>query len=260
MLCAENITLTLSGRLVLSDVSANCAPGKVTVILGPNGAGKSSLLACLSGGRGADSGAVTIGDAPLSALSGKDRARRIGLLPQSGDVHWDIEARALVALGRFARQGRGGLSATDTATIDAAMQATDTAQFAARNVLRLSGGERARVLLARVLAGEPEWLLTDEPLANLDPGHQIDMLDVLSAQAKRGTGVIAVLHDLGQAARIADHIILMREGAVFESGIPSEVLTREALSAVYGVACALETSADGVMRVEVTGRVSPTRM
>jgi iron complex transport system ATP-binding protein len=255
MLRAEAIDLTLSGRSILSGVSAQCAPGKVTVILGPNGAGKSSLLACLSGGRAVNAGVVSLDGQPLSAITGKDRARRIGLLPQSGDVHWDIEARALVALGRFAHQGRGGLSAPDTAAIDAAMRATDTAQFATRNVLRLSGGERARVLLARVLAGEPEWLLTDEPLANLDPGHQIDMLDVLSAQANKGTGVIAVLHDLGQAARIADHIILMRGGAVFASGTPAQVLTRDTLAAVYGVACVVEAGADGVLAVRVTGRV-----
>jgi ABC-type cobalamin/Fe3+-siderophores transport system ATPase subunit len=105
-----------------------------------------------------------------------------------------------------------------------------------------------------VLAGEPEWLLTDEPLANLDPGHQIDMLDVLSTQAKRGTGVVAVLHDLSQAARIADHIILMRGGAVFASGTPTQVLTRETLGAVYGVECVVEAGADGVLRVRVTGR------
>jgi iron complex transport system ATP-binding protein len=255
MLRADTIDLTLSGRPVLRAVSVACAPGKVTVILGPNGAGKSSLLACLSGGRAVNLGVVSLGGQPLSTITGKDRARRIGLLPQSGDVHWDIEARALVALGRFAHQRRGGLSAPDIAAIDTAMHATDTAQFATRNVKQLSGGERARVLLARVLAGEPEWLLTDEPLANLDPGHQIDMLSVLSAQAKRGTGVVAVLHDLGQAARTADHIVLMQNGAVFASGTPAQVLTRETLGAVYGVACVVEAGTDGVLRVEVMGRV-----
>ncbi len=255
MLRADAIDLTLSGRRVLSSVTAHCAPGKVTVILGPNGAGKSSLLACLAGSRRVDTGAVTLDSMPLLTIPAKDRARKIGLLPQSGDVHWDIEARALVALGRFAWVERGGLSAHDTAAIDAAMRATDTAQFATRNVKQLSGGERARVLLARVLAGEPEWLLTDEPLANLDPGHQIDMLDVLNAQAKRGTGVIAVLHDLTQAARIADHIVLMRGGAVYASGTPAEVLTRETLGAVYGVACVVEAGADGVMAVRVTRRI-----
>jgi iron complex transport system ATP-binding protein len=255
MLRADMISLTLSGRRILNDVCVTCAPGTVTVILGPNGAGKSSLLACLAGGRRPDSGRVTLNDTPLLTLSSKDRARRIGLLPQSGDVHWDIEARALVALGRFAWGSRGGQSVADTAAIDAAMHATDTAQFAHRNVHQLSGGERARVLLARVLAGEPGWLLADEPLANLDPRHQIDMLGVLTAQAERGVGVVAVLHDLGQAARIADHIILMHGGGVYASGTPAQVLTRDTLAAVYGVACVVETGADGGMRVEVMGRV-----
>jgi iron complex transport system ATP-binding protein len=255
MLRAENINLRLSGRSILSGVSASCVTGKVTIILGPNGAGKSSLLACLSGGRAVNAGVVSLDGQPLTAITGKDRARRVGLLPQSGDVHWDIEARALVALGRFAWGTRGGQSQADTAAIDAAMRATDTCAFATRNVKQLSGGERARVLLARVLAGEPQWLLADEPLANLDPRHQIDMLDVLRAQADKGTGVIAVLHDLGQAARIADHIILMQGGQVFASGTPAEVLSRGTLAAVYGVECAVEAGTDGVMRVRVTGRV-----
>jgi iron complex transport system ATP-binding protein len=255
MLRADTISLSLSGRHILTGVSAQCAPGTVTVILGPNGAGKSSLLACLAGGRSPDTGSISLNGQPFTVLTAKDRARRIGLLPQSGEVHWDIEARALVALGRFAHQGRGGLSVADNAAIDAAMHATDTAQFASRNVKQLSGGERARVLLARVLAGEPEWLLTDEPLANLDPGHQIDMLAVLSAQAKRGVGVIAVLHDLTQAARIADHIVLMQAGGVFTSGAPADVLTRETLGEVYGVECVVEAGVDGVVRVTVVERV-----
>jgi iron complex transport system ATP-binding protein len=254
MLCAHAINLTLSGRLVLRDVSAGFAPGKVSIILGPNGAGKSSLLACLSGQRKPEQGIMTLTGEPLHKLSAKHRACRIGLLPQSGDVHWDIEARALIALGRFAHVGRGGLSLADEAAIDAAMLATDTTGFATRNILQLSGGERARVLLARVLAGEPEWLLADEPLANLDPGHQIDLLTVLRKQAAAGVGVIAVLHDLNHAAGIADHIVLMKDGMIMASGDPETIFTPANLAKVYGIKCAVSQDAGGRVSVSITGR------
>lgn len=252
---ADHIDLNLSARPILRGVSAEFLPSKVSVILGPNGAGKSSLLACLAGTRSPNQGTIWLGDRSLPTLTQKDRARCIGLLPQSGEVHWDIEARALVALGRFAHQSRGGLSRADDAAIDAAMTETDTTQFANRNVLHLSGGERARVLLARVLAGEPEWLLADEPLANLDPGHQIDMLNVLSEQAKCGSGVIAVLHDLNQAARIADYIVLMQNGMVAAAGSVREVLTAENLTKVYGIDCRVDQGDGAKLTVTVINRV-----
>ena len=255
---ADHIDLTLSTRRVLRGISAEFLPGKVSVILGPNGAGKSSLLACLSGGRRPDFGTVWIGDQPLPTLAPKDRARRIGLLPQSGDVHWDIAARALVALGRFAHQGRGGQSPADSAAVDAAMAATDTTQFVDRNVLQLSGGERARVLLARVLAGEPQWLLADEPLANLDPRHQIDILNVLRAQVTKGIGVIAVLHDLNQAARIADHIILMHNGQIAASGTAAAVLTADNLARVYGIACTVSGASAATLSINILGTSAST--
>ncbi len=252
MIRTDAIDLILSGRSVLRGVSAEFLAGKVTVILGPNGAGKSSLLACLAGSRAVSAGTVFLNERPLADIPAKDRARRIGLLPQSGDVHWDIEARALVALGRFAHQGRGGLSLSDSAAIDAAMHATDTTGFASRNVMQLSGGERARVLLARVLAGEPGWLLADEPLANLDPRHQIDILDMLKTQAQTGTGVVAVLHDLNQAARIADHIVLMQDGGIVASGSAADVLTPDILAQVYGIECRVEGS--DALTITIAGR------
>lgn len=231
----DHLSLTQRGRPVLCDVSGGFSPASVTVILGANGAGKSTLLSCLAALRIPDSGAVTLDGQPLLAILPMQRARQIGLLPQQADIHWDINVRALVALGRLPHHGRWGRGAADEAAIDEAMAQTDCARFAARKAQRLSGGEQARVLLARVLAGQPDWILADEPLANLDPAHQLDAMDCFRAAASAGAGVVLVLHDLTQAARIADHLIVMKEGGIIASGSSAEVLTPEVLQAAYGV-------------------------
>lgn len=231
----DHLSLTLRGRPVLCDVSGGFSPASVTVILGANGAGKSTLLSCLAALRIPDSGAVTLDGKPLLAIAPMERARQIGLLPQQADIHWDVNVRALVALGRLPHHGRWGRSAVDEAAIDGAMQQTDCARFAARKAQRLSGGEQARVLLARVLAGKPDWVLADEPLANLDPAHQLDAMACFRAAATAGAGVVLVLHDLTQAARIADHLIVMKEGGIIASGPAAHVLTPAVLEAAYGV-------------------------
>ena len=231
----DHLSLTLRERAVLRDVSGSFSPASVTVILGANGAGKSTLLSCLAALRTPDSGTVMVDGIPLLTILGVERARRIGLLPQQADIHWDINVRALVALGRLPHHGRWGRSAADEAAIDEAMEQTDCARFATRKAQRLSGGEQARVLLARVLAGRPDWVLADEPLANLDPAHQLDAMACFRAVATAGAGVVLVLHDLTQAARIADHLIIMKEGRIIASGPAAQVLTPEVLQTAYGV-------------------------
>ena len=235
-LTTHTLGLTLAGRPVLTDIDLAFAPGRVTVLLGPNGAGKSSLLACLSGLVVPQSGEARLDGTAIPALHRRDRARRIGLLPQSGEVHWSIDVQTLVALGRIPRRGRWGEADADRAAIAQAMAATDVARFATRGVGTLSGGERGRVLLARVLAGQPDWLLADEPLANLDPAHQLDILDRLRDIAATGAGVVLVLHDLNQAARVADAVVLLRDGRVIAHGPPDTVLTEHLLAKTYGVA------------------------
>ena len=254
ILAAENLSLSFDGALILDKVSATFAAGRVTAVLGPNGAGKSTLLACLAGLREPDTGRVLLGGVPRTDLPRRELARRIGFLPQVGDVHWDIDVETLIELGRFPHQGRWGSTDTDRSAVVHAMTATDTARFARRTVRTLSGGERARVFLARVLAGEPEWLLADEPLANLDPAHQLDGLDSLRAVATGGAGVIVVLHDLNQAARVADDILLMRDGRVTAMGSPGEVLTTALIAQTYGVAVHLGRTASGQRFIVPIGR------
>lgn len=245
MLHTRALTLRLGGRTVLDDVTATCRPGRVTALLGPNGAGKSSLLACLAGLRAPDAGAAILGDRAILALDRRERARRIGFLPQTSDVHWNVDVASLVALGRLPHRGRWGETPADRAAVVQAMAATEVAQLAARGVEQLSGGERGRALIARVLAGEPDWLLADEPLASLDPAHQLDVLDLLRAAATRGAGVIVVLHDLHLAYRIADDAVLLSDGRVVASGTAETVLTPALLGETYGVRVETGMTASG---------------
>lgn len=253
-LAAQTISLKLGGVQVLDQVDASFAPGRVTAILGPNGAGKSSLLACLAGLRAPDRGSVTLDGISRAEIDARVLARRIGFLPQTADVHWDVDVETLVALGRFPHRGRWGESDADRAAVAAAMAATDVTGFAHRIVNSLSGGERGRVLLARVLAGTPDWLLADEPLASLDPAHQLDVLDCLRRIAGQGAGVIVVLHDLNQAARVADDVILLRQGRIIAQGPPDAVLTPARIAETYGVTAQIGHTPDGQRFIVTTAR------
>lgn len=254
MLAARDLSLMLGGSPVLAGVSAAIVPGRITAIIGPNGAGKSSLIAALAGLHRPAAGVVTLDDVALASLDPRARARRIGFLPQVAEVNWDIDVETLVALGRLPHRGRGGASAADAAAIGAAMAATDCTALAGRVVGSLSGGERARVLLARVLAGQPDYLLADEPLANLDPGHQIDTLACLRAAASAGAGVAIVLHDLAHAAAIADDLLLLDRGRVAAAGAAATVLAPAIMARVYGISAQTAVLPDGQTRLVVTGR------
>jgi len=244
-LTLDSISLRLGGQAVLDDVSAVLRPGRVTAILGPNGAGKSSLLRSIAA-LVPHQGEVRLGDRSIAALRPDERARLLGYLPQLGAVHWNITAADLVGLGRLPH--RTSL-AEDAAAVLAAMEATDTLDLASRTVDALSGGERARVLLARVLAGAPQWLLADEPLASLDPAHQLDVLARLRSVAARGTGVVIVLHDLAHAARIADDVLLLQGGRHVAFGPAADTLTPDRLRALFGVEVVFVDTPDGRLPV-----------
>ena len=223
---AENLTVT--GRL--ATVSCALDPGGITAICGPNGAGKSTLLMALAGLLDADGGTATLGDKTLASLHPKERARRIGYLPQSADIAWDVPVRTIVKLGRMPHGDRA------REPVDAAIAALDLGAFERRRALTLSGGERARMLLARVLAGEPEWILADEPLAALDIAHQLTLLAHLRRQAGEGRGVVIVLHDLALARNHADRVIVLDGGRVAADDIPQHALSEAVIAEVWGVA------------------------
>ena len=254
MISARNVTLALGGQAVLDGVTADFAKGGVIAIVGPNGAGKSTLLACLAGLRRPDSGAVTLDGAAVATLPGRQRAGRIAFLAQTPEIAWDVDVRAFVGLGRTPHLGAFGPSAEDRAAIDDAIAAASLERFVDRAVTRLSGGERARALIARGLAGQTDWLLADEPLTGLDPGHALDALALFRRMAHdQGKGVIVTLHDLNLAARFADRVLVLSEGRLVVDGAPDTALTQETLSAVYGVVVRLHGGEGGPL-IEVLGR------
>ena len=253
----QNLGFAHGRTATLEGINATFEAGRFSVILGPNGAGKSTLLACLAGLRKPNRGAAKLGDEDITAMPAPTRAKRIGLLPQGAETHWAISSEALVALGRTPHMRGAGTSADDRRAISAAMSATATEGFAHRPVTQLSGGERARVLLARVLAGEPEWILADEPLTNLDPGFQLDILHLLRQQAEAGKGVIAVLHDLQYAVRFADHLVLLHAGRIFAQGSVDDVITPANLAYVYGIDANLFKDEEGAVQLFIKGKVRP---
>ena len=218
-------TVTVAGRL--DAVTAALEPGRITAICGPNGAGKSTLLQGLAGLIEPDAGAVLLDRAPQP--HGRERARRIGYLPQVGEIAWDLSVAALAALGRLPHGDRG------EAQVAAALAAVDLAGFAHRPVSTLSGGERARALLARVLAGEPDWILADEPLAALDLAHQLALLAHLRVAADGGAGVVLVLHDLALAMNHADRVLVLDHGTLAADGAPEQALSADRIAVVWGV-------------------------
>jgi iron complex transport system ATP-binding protein len=218
-------SVTVAGRLDRLDAALES--GRITAICGPNGAGKSTLLQCFAGLIEPDAGAVLLDGAPLPR--GRERARRIGYLPQVGEIAWDLSVESLAALGRLPHGDRG------EEQVATALAAVDLADFARRPVSTLSGGERARALLARVLAGEPDWILADEPLAALDLAHQLALLAHLRKAADGGAGVVLVLHDLALAMNHADRVLVLDRGALAAHGAPEQALSADRIAVVWGV-------------------------
>jgi len=235
-LVAENVTVRLGGRVVLDRVDAAVEGGELVGLIGPNGAGKTSLLRVFAHLLAPAAGAVRCDGRPLDSYAPAERARRIAYLAQGPEVHWPMVVEKLVALGRLPHRGSWErLSSTDQDAVENAMQATDVVAFRDQTLATLSGGERMRVLLARALAVEAPILLTDEPVAALDPFHQLQVMEVLKRTARQGKAVVAVLHDLALAARFCDRLLLLHRGAVLAEGPPSTVLDERNLETAFSV-------------------------
>jgi iron complex transport system ATP-binding protein len=228
------VSVRLSGTTILDDVSLRADAGEFIAVVGPNGAGKTTLLR-VAGGLEPAAGRILIGGDPLAALRPTERARRVAYLPQGHVVHWPLPVADVVGLGRLPRGAGADLSADDRRAVTAAMAATGVTAFAERAVTTLSGGERARVVLARVLATETPLILADEPTAALDPRYQLAVIDILRRHADHGGAVVAVLHDLTLAARAADRIVLFAGGRVAADGPPRAVLSPDNLAATFGI-------------------------
>ena len=229
MLAVDDLTVATR----LTAITATLRPGEVTAICGPNGAGKSTLLACLAGLLKPERGLVSLDGSPLANLPAQQRARAIGYLPQTPEIAWDVSVEVLVGLGRI--PWAGAANGEVQQAVDKALAAMDLTALRNRPVSRLSGGERARALMARVLAGEPRWLLADEPLANLDLAHAARLVTQFRATATRGAGVVLVLHDLAQAMNHADRVLVLDGGALVTDGPPQQALAEDIISRVWGI-------------------------
>ncbi|MEU7134011.1 heme ABC transporter ATP-binding protein [Streptomyces sp. NPDC046261] len=229
---ARGLRVRLGGRVVLDGVDLGVAAGEVVALVGPNGAGKSTLLAALARDLPAESGEVVLDGLPAAAWSAGELALRRAVLPQSAELSFPFAVEEVVRMGRAPWAGTAARD-EDDAAVRAAMAATEVTGFAGRPFAALSGGERARVALARVLAQRAPLLLLDEPTAALDLRHQELVLRVCRERAAAGDAVVVVLHDLGLAGAYADRVAVLHEGRIAAEGPPDRVYGPELLSRVY---------------------------
>ena len=247
MLQVSELHAALGGKPVLKGVTASVGAGEFVGLIGPNGAGKSTFLHAVLGLVPVQ-GDISIMGTDARSLKVSERARRVSYLPQEREIAWPITVERLVALGRAPHLPPfAGRTARDALAVSEAMERMDVAGFAARPATELSGGEKARVLIARALAQDAPLMLADEPTAGLDPEHQITLMRVFAELAAEGGSVVACLHDLGLAARWCSRVILLDAGVVVADGRPADVLTPQRLRDVYNIEARIENGPDGLL-------------
>ncbi len=235
LLEATDLVCGYGARQVLEGVGFAVMPGEVVALLGPNGSGKSTLLKTLACTLKPLGGRVSVEGKPLSSLGFAELAQRVAYVPQEEDVRFPFSAYEIVAMGRLARSGSLFDTPDDRAKSLEAMEQTDSAHLADRPITELSGGERQRVLVARALAQGARTLLMDEPTSHLDVRHAVDFARLLNRLASTGYGVIAAVHDLSLAARIAPRGMLLGNGRVVADAPMENLLHSGSLDEVYGV-------------------------
>lgn len=259
-LVAKKACLERDRTRLCFDITASFTGGELVAVVGPNGAGKSSLLSLLAGDTEPVEGSVVLDDQPLHGVAPLELARRRAVLTQTNIVAFPFTVREVVAMGRFPWAARK-VSDDDDRIVAAAMDACDIAHLANRRITKLSGGEAARVALARVLAQETPVILLDEPTASLDIKHQEMVMDMLREKAQGGTLVIIVVHDLEAAASIASRLLVMSNGRVVADGPPQEVLSSQLLSEIYEYPIEVAANGDtGLLEIRPnrSKRKSPT--
>jgi iron complex transport system ATP-binding protein len=247
ILRADDIAVSLGNRTVVERARLKLRHGELTILVGPNGAGKTTLIRALAGLLSPSRGSISLNDRPLSSHTAAERARNIAYLPQGNVFHWPMTVETIVALGRYPHADPfAAPDDSDRGAVARALAATRITEFATRPVTALSGGERARVALARALATQAPVLLADEPTISLDARHQLVVMELLRDAAQRGGAVLAVLHDLPLAARFADQVLLMKQGRIAAQGDARNVLTADMIASVFGVEAAM-IELDGAM-------------
>lgn len=252
LLTVENLSVSRQKRQILHDVSFTVQKGELVGLIGPNGAGKSTLMRAILG-QLPSSGIININGHEAATITAQQRSRQLGYLPQQREISWDITVEAVVALARQQQLARfKQLDTADYQLIEQAMQHMQILHLRHHIATRLSGGEQARVHIARVLAQQAPILLADEPVTGLDPAHQIGLMQTLAQLATTGHGIITSLHDLGLAARWCTRLILLDQGRIIADDIPANVLTKATLNEIYGVNAYMAGSADGLIVQPVT--------
>ena len=239
LLALEGLSVTRSGRAILDGIDLRIGPGECVGLLGPNGAGKTTLLRAALGLVPAQ------GRASLATMRPEARARHAAFLPQEREIAWPMSVASVVALGRLAHPG--GPGPRDAAAIAAAIAALGLEDLRDRDATTLSGGERARVLIARALAQDTPLLVADEPVAGLDPAAAIRVMRLMADLARQGRGIIASLHDLGLAARHCTRLVVLHRGRLVAEGPPAQVLEPGLLARVFGITAHLSHGAEGAI-------------
>jgi len=235
MLRVRDLSVSLAKKRVLEDICFDMGEGEFIGLIGPNGAGKTTLLRAVLG-LTASEGKIELDDRDLRRMPVSDKARAISYLPQERDVAWAVSVKMLVSLGRSAlKPVFAGLDSRDDEIIETVMQRMGVLDLGSRPATELSGGERARALIARVLAQDTPIILADEPVAGLDPAHQLELMELFAGLAQERKTVIASLHDLGLAARYCTRLIVLDQGRLVADGAPEDVLTPALLKSVYGI-------------------------
>ncbi|NYI03790.1 iron complex transport system ATP-binding protein [Allostreptomyces psammosilenae] len=237
-LSAREVTISYGGDPVVRDLDLDIPHGELTIIIGPNGCGKSTLLKSLARVVRPDGGRILLHGQDLRSYRGREAARQVALLPQSPVAPDGITVRGLVQRGRYPHHSLlRQWSPEDDSAIAFALERTGLTELAEAQAGELSGGQRQRAWIAMVLAQQTEVLLLDEPTTYLDIAHQYDLLELCAELHREGRTIVAVLHDLNQAARFASHLVVMRAGRVVAEGPPAEVMTPELVLEVFGLAC-----------------------
>jgi iron complex transport system ATP-binding protein len=245
ILAADGLSVQLGGVRAVDHATLALRPGEIVGLVGPNGAGKTTLVRALAGLQPAD-GEITLNGRPLKSYAPRERARTIAYLPQGHVFHWPMCVAAIVALGRHPHgDAFSAPAAGDGAAVSRALAATGIELFAARPVTTLSGGERARVALARALATGAQILLADEPTASLDPRHQLIVMQLLRQAARAGGSVLAIVHDLTLAARFADRVLVMDGGRIVADAPPDDALSAARIAQVFAVEALVLEAGDG---------------
>jgi iron complex transport system ATP-binding protein len=241
---AKNVTVMRGTRPVLDACHLTLKQGELTVLIGPNGAGKTTLLKALCGLLPLAAGEIALDGQPLSKVSLKIRSQKMAYLEQRAQIAWPLSVEEVIRLGRMPHGD--AMSVADQTIMNDVMTRLDIVDNAKRSVMALSGGEQARVLLARALAVQAQALLVDEPVASLDPKYQLNMMTLLRDEAICGTCVLAVMHDLTLAARFAHRLIVMDQGRIVADGLPADVLAEMGVSSVFGVQINTYNTHDGL--------------